>query len=145
MNEPDTTSRTGGKRWPPKAKPLHARHGGIELDVPAGVTPVLESPHANVVRAHGPMAYLNAGNTLSTPVIVMLMLGFLVCGLGVGYAVSRANAAVDRAALAEREGRLAEEAAMHLRSTMRAYGIALNPSREAGLKNDTNDEEPIEP
>lgn len=61
-------------------------------------------------------------------------------------AASAADRALDRAGIAEREGRLAEEAAMHLRSTMRAYGISINPGGTmAGIQDDLSQEEPIEP
>ena len=85
-------------------------------------------------------------NTLSNPVLLIFVLGMLALGIGVGYAISAANAAADKAAIAEREGRLAEEAAMHLRSTMRAYGITINPAGSIeGVKDDLDQEEPIEP
>lgn len=58
----------------------------------------------------------------------------------------RADLAYELAQKAEREGRLAEEAAMHLRGTMRAYGIAINPGGiNAGIAEDMHHEEPIEP
>lgn len=79
-------------------------------------------------------------NQLSTPVLITLLavIGFIAMASGIG--ISLAWHAADKAAIAEREGRLAEEAAMHLRSTMRAYGITL-----AGKKQDREEEEPVEP
>ncbi len=59
---------------------------------------------------------------------------------------ARADTGYELAQKAEREGRLAEEAAMHLRSTMRAYGISVNPQGVmAGIQDDLSQEEPIEP
>ncbi len=87
-------------------------------------------------------AQLIQTNSISTPVLLLLVFGMSLLGVGVGYAIARANAAVERAAIAEREGRLAEEASMHLRSTMRAYGISIN---HGDHKDDLDQEEPIEP
>ena len=59
---------------------------------------------------------------------------------------ARADTAYELAQKAEREGRLAEEAAMHLRGTMRAYGISIHPGGiDAGIAEDMHHEEPIEP
>lgn len=91
-------------------------------------------------------AQLIQTNSISTPVLLLLVFGMSTLGVGVGYAIARADAAADKAQIAEREGRLAEEAAMHLRSTMRAYGITINPGGvKAGTKDDLDQEEPIEP
>lgn len=114
----------------------------VEVDVPHGQTPLLHSPNSIVARAQGPQAQLIQTNSISTPVLVLLVFGMSMLGVGVGYAIARANAAADKAAIAEREGRLAEEAAMHLRSTMRAYGITIN---RGDRKDDLDQEEPVEP
>ena len=85
-------------------------------------------------------------NQLSTPVLLILVIGMALLGVLSGVALGRSEQAINMAQIAEREGRLAEEAAMHLRSTMRAYGISINQDGvQAGIKDDLDQEEPVEP
>jgi len=102
--------------------------------------------HAEGASGIGGGASVQNNNQLSTPVVVTFMLALLIVGLVSGGALVMGWHATELAKIAEREGRLAEEAAMHLRSTMRAYGISINPAgRDAGIRDDLDQEEPIEP
>lgn len=105
-------------KWPPKTK-----HHGSRYDIPPGNTPVIESPNAIVTRAHGPQAQVVQTNTLSTPVLLMALGLFAIFGVGIGYAVVKADAADDKAVIAEREARLAQRRYDDMRILLEVNGI----------------------
>ena len=120
----------GAKKWRDSA----VKAGGGRLTVPPGNTPVIDSPGANVNRAHGPQAYVYQSNQLSTPVLVLLIvLLFITAGLSavaIGVAMNSnytAFLAERKAALAHNHADVATAKVQHLEDVMTIRGIVIPP------------------
>lgn len=117
---------------------MERRPGRIGKVTPVDQSAQSEQSHNLDIKTHAPSVV--QVNTLSNPVLIVIVAVMTLVAAMSGIAIAVSWHASDKAAIAEREGRLAEEAAMHLRSTVRAYGLSIR-----GSEQDREHEEPIEP
>ena len=130
-----------------------ARPGKVGKSYPVSTTHNGHDAHDN----HAPVQQVSVGDRVGWVLALVIGIAALILAILAMYIVSdarsalkiaqdamhQASLAIDRAGISERESRLAEEAAMNLRATMRAHGIVADPVN--GLKKDIDEEEPVEP
>ena len=104
------------RKWPPKVGQSKTIPREV-VDITPGTTPVLHSDGAVVARAHGPQAQIVQTNMLSTPALVVVIVG-LVISTALGFSAFYISQ------MAEREARLAlahaDRAAMDLEIHLQA-------------------------
>ena len=115
MNE----GRSKTRRWPEGSKQRS------KLEVPPGVTPVIDSPNSVVSRPNGPNAQVIQTNALSTPVFVVLILALFISALVSAVALVQAFEARSAATIAEREARLSQRRYDSMKVELELKGLKL--------------------